>query len=149
MLQPLRLVAADEYWEEHRVSKIFCYLKNWFSPVEQPAGLITILLDETSPDRDDAAHNLANYDQEEAEAALARVALDPKTDDYIADLCGESLATIWCRKGFLNVRILSQLNGPALRLAVGVIKKYKPEWESQVKHVLRQNPSKSAEWDKA
>jgi hypothetical protein len=131
------------------MGNLIWYLTNWFKPVKQPAGLISILLDETNPDRDDAAHNLANYNQEEVEAALAQVALDPRTDDDMADACGESLATIWCRKGRLNLEILSSLNGVALRLAVGVIKKYKPEWETQVREVLGQNPARAAEWDNA
>ena len=105
-------------------------------------------MDESSPARHDAAMDLAAYDQGEAEQALAKVALDPTTDELIADACGESLGEIWCRKGRINYDILKQLHGIALRLAVGYVKKFKPEWESQVRQTLRDDPSRADEWDK-
>jgi hypothetical protein len=129
----------------------FDRFRNWlFKPVEQPAGLISLLLNEENPDdRFDAAHDLGGYDQEEAEHTLAKVALDPHTDDFLADACGESLGEIWCRKGRVNYEVLKQLDGPALRLAVGMVKKFKPDWEGEFRHRLRNDPARTSEWDKA
>ena len=53
--------------------------------MEQPSGLIAVLIDPTArlDERDDAAMDLANYDETEAEEALFRVATDPREDELI------------------------------------------------------------------
>ncbi len=117
-------------------------------PVDQPGGLISVLLEKGNLDRHDAALSLAAYDQEEVERALERVTLDPSTDEMLADTCGQSLATIWCRTGRLNSEILKRLRGTALELAIGTIKNLKPEWETEVKRALEHDPLKAAEWEK-
>jgi hypothetical protein len=67
-------------------------------------------------DRDDAAMDLGQYDDPEAEEALARVACDENADVYVADSCGESLGQIWCRRNDTRRRSGSTL-GPETRSA--------------------------------
>ena len=69
------------------------------SKVNQPAGLISVLLNQSAPlgDRNDAAADLGQYDEPEAEAALLQIALDQSIDADIADAAGESLWSILSR----------------------------------------------------
>jgi len=59
-------------------------------------GLIEVLLDvmASEADRDDAAMDLAAYDEPEVEEALIRMGVDPSTPNSVAASCGESLAEI-------------------------------------------------------
>ena len=59
---------------------------------DQPAGLISVLLDSAAElgDRDDAAMDLAEYDDPAAEQALLQVALDASPDNELADEAGHS-----------------------------------------------------------
>ncbi len=98
--------------------------------MKQPAGLISVLLDEnaTISERDDAAMDLSSYDEPEAEAALISVATDPDVDEIVAWSVGESLAEIWCRKGRMDRTAISRFSGPALSELKGFIKNNKPAW---------------------
>ena len=84
--------------------------------MQQPQGLIEVLLDATASeaDRDDAAMDLAAYDEPEVEDALIHVSADASTPNLIAASCGESLAEIWLRKKTLNLDALKLLKGEAL-----------------------------------
>lgn len=62
-------------------------------------GLIAVLADSGSNDRQDAAMDLGAFDDPEAEAALLAVALNHAEDPNIADAAGESLREIWLRNG--------------------------------------------------
>jgi hypothetical protein len=64
----------------------------------QPDGLISVLLDEKAEfgDRDDAALDLAAYDEPAAEGALLTIALGKDAD--LADSAGHSIWEIWQRK---------------------------------------------------
>ena len=68
--------------------------------MKQPQGLIEVLLGVTASEaeRDDAAMDLAAYDEPEVEEALIRVGADSSTPNPVAASCGESLAEIWLRK---------------------------------------------------
>lgn len=67
----------------------------------QPYGLIAILLDASArlDERDDAAIDLAKYDDGAVVAALLRIAGDPAEDEMLQASAGESLGSIWKRKG--------------------------------------------------
>ncbi|QNN69441.1 hypothetical protein [Thermomonas carbonis] len=66
----------------------------------QPAGLITVVLNQAAPfgDRHDAAMDLGEYDEPEAEAALLQLVQDQSVDPDIADAAGESIWSIWSRQ---------------------------------------------------
>ncbi len=107
-------------------------------PVEQPEGLIRLLFDPEAEygDRDDAAMDLAAYDELEAEAALVEVASNSATDPELADTCGESIAEIWERKNKLDLDVFKRLTPPARRIVVRWIELKRPAWESRLKEAL-------------
>jgi hypothetical protein len=84
-------------------------------PIEQPQGLIDLLLDKNAEygDRDDAAMDLCQYDQPEAEQALIRVVQDMNEDDDILDSAGESLAGIWKRKAKWDASVVARMHPTA------------------------------------
>ena len=65
--------------------------------LKQPQGLIEVLLDITASeaDCDNAAMDLAAYDEPEVEDALIHVGADSSTPNSVAASCSESLAEIW------------------------------------------------------
>jgi hypothetical protein len=69
------------------------------SAVQQPAGLVAVLLDPGAAvtDRDDAAMDLAGYDEPEALAALLQVGRDANAPEIILASVGESIAEILLR----------------------------------------------------
>jgi len=77
-------------------------------------------------DRSDAATDLAAYDEPEAEAALAQVAMDPSEDEDLLDHCGEALATIWCRKGRMDSSVFAKMPPPARTIAEAIIRDKSP-----------------------
>ena len=91
--------------------------------VEQPQGLISVLLDPNAEygDRDDAAMDLANFDGDEVELALAQVASDIASDPDLAETCGESLAELWARRGRVNAEILRALSPPSRDIAIATL----------------------------
>ncbi len=70
-------------------------------PMEQPAGLISVLLDPgaTLAERDDAAMDLSQFDQPETIAALLQVGCDVGESEVVLASAGESLAEILLRNG--------------------------------------------------
>jgi hypothetical protein len=102
--------------------------------MKQPQGLIEVLLDVTAleADRDDAAMDLAAYDEPEVEEALIRVGADSSTPNTVAASCGESLAEIWIRKKTLNLDALKRLQGEAGHEAIGLIRMREPSWASKI-----------------
>lgn len=62
----------------------------------QPAGLISVLLDRLAPfgDRSDAAMDLGAFDEPEAAAALKQLAEDATEDPDLVEQCRESLMDI-------------------------------------------------------
>lgn len=85
-------------------------------PVAQPAGLIAVLLDVAAEfgDRDDAAMDLAAFDEPAAEEALLKIVLDPSEDEELVDSAGESLHEIWTRKGKHDASAVARMH-PAAR----------------------------------
>lgn len=97
--------------------------------MKQPAGFIKVLLDRKADfgDRDDAAMDLCDFNEPEAEAALAKIATAQDTDDDLADSCTESLAVIWCRKRTVDVITLNSLQDHHRELAIEIIKRRNPD----------------------
>lgn len=85
--------------------------------------LIKLLLDKTADDsdRDDAAIDLAAYDDDDVISALVSVAEDPNSDEMICSTCGESLGTIWLRKGSVDGNLLNKIRPEAQREVMGLI----------------------------
>jgi hypothetical protein len=106
---------------------------------KQPGGLIKVLLDPEAEfgDRQDAAMDLAVFDDEAVEQALARIACDTSSDDDLADSCGESLAEIWSRKNLVNQQVLVELAPVSLRIALATLQSCSPELASQAEAMLR------------
>jgi len=77
-------------------------------------------------ERDDAAMDLAAYDDLEVEDALIRVGADPSATGSVAASCGESLAGIWIRKKKVNLAALKRLSRGAYSEAVGLIRTREP-----------------------
>ncbi len=102
--------------------------------MKQPQGLIEILLDVTASeaDRDDAAMDLAVYDEPEVEDALIHVGADPSTPNSVAASCGESLAEIWMRKKALNLDALKLLKDAACNEAIGLLRAREPSWAARI-----------------
>jgi hypothetical protein len=107
--------------------------------VEQPSGLIRVLLGPASPegDQDDAAMGLAKYNEPEAEAALLTAATDPTRHENVADQAGVSLAQIWLRRGGFKAEKLTGLTWPALKMIIPSILRKHPEWEANVRGALQ------------
>ena len=102
--------------------------------MKQPQCLIEVLLDVTASEaeRDDAAMDLAAYDEPAVEEALIRVGADLSTPNVVAASCGESLAEIWLRKKQLNLYALKRLQGEACHEAIGLIRVREPSWASKI-----------------
>jgi hypothetical protein len=69
--------------------------------MEQPAGLLAVLLDPGAPiaNRDDAAMDLGDYDESEVLAALLQVGSDADESERVLESVGESIAEILLRSG--------------------------------------------------
>ena len=87
----------------------------WAVRAEQPAGLISVLLDPTADEasRGDAAMDLGDFDEPEAEAALLRIALDLSDDGDLADDAGQSLWEIWQRSGKVDAELVARMHPEA------------------------------------
>ncbi len=79
----------------------------------QPDGLISVLLDEKAEfgDRDDAATDLAAYDEAAVESALLTIA--PGKDADLADSAGHSIWEIWRRKQKHDAEIVARMHPEA------------------------------------
>jgi len=97
--------------------------------VEQPNGLITVLLDESvdQAERGDAALDLREYPNKSSEDALREVLKRPSTHPLLAEDCAESLAFIWCERGAVDLEFLRSLDEAASSMARGVLRRYCPD----------------------
>jgi hypothetical protein len=99
--------------------------------VEQPAGLISVLLDESArqDERWDAAGDLEQYPTPEAVAALTSVATSKEIvaiDDTLQDMAAESLAGIWATLGKMDHDVYNALPRPGRVSAEAVLRKRAP-----------------------
>lgn len=79
-------------------------------------------------ERDDAAMDLADYNEPEAESALVRVCGEFGLDETILDSAGESLAEIWLRKSEFQPEVFKNLPRAAKKAAEAIIKSQRPDW---------------------
>ena len=94
------------------------YTPEWFAArSKQPAGLISVLLDPSADEgsRDDAAMDLGDFDEPEAEEALLRIVLDLSADENLADSAGESVLQIWKRSGKFDADVVARMHPYARR----------------------------------
>jgi hypothetical protein len=99
--------------------------------VEQPSGLISVLLDEHArqDERWDAAGDLELYPTPEAVAALTSIATSTEiaaTDGVLQDMAAESLAGIWAKLGKMDHVIYNALPRPGRTTAEAVLRKRAP-----------------------
>jgi len=92
--------------------------------------LIRVLLDKDAPigDRDDAAMDLGQYNDQRALNALLKIATNPNEDSFIFDVCGESIASLWVKRDSFDLDSYQKLMPPAKRECYGYIEVNKPEW---------------------
>ena len=92
--------------------------------------LAALLRDRTAPtaDRDDAAIDLGDYDDPQAEAALAEVGSDATDQQVVIASCGEFLAAIWVRTGHFDPVRPRRLAPAARAEAEAVLRAHRPEW---------------------
>lgn len=93
--------------------------------------LVDILLDPTAreDEKDDAAMDLGDYDDEQALNVLLKVARDPKECQMVIASSGEAIARILVRRNEYRPDILGSLYGVAKMEAEGFIRAEKPEWQ--------------------
>ena len=97
-------------------------------------ALSKILLDRTAPlsDRDDAAIDLACFDDQEAFQALLQIATDPSENEMLLASCGESIAEIWVRSGQFDPEVFEKLTGVARSEAQAVLARTRSDWLSPI-----------------
>lgn len=92
--------------------------------------LIEILLDQTAreDERDDAAMDLADFNDSRAINALAKVATDSSENYTVRSSAGNSLGCIWCDSNKFDIVLFEKLSPIARLEAFNIIKGSKPEW---------------------
>lgn len=85
--------------------------------MSQLTQLIEILLDHHAriDERDDAAIDLGNYDDESALRALLIVASDSLESEIVLASCGESIGAIWRRRAIWSQELLEKMTPAARR----------------------------------
>jgi hypothetical protein len=96
--------------------------------MQQPAGLIGVLLsrDARLDDRDDAAMDLAGFDEPEALNALIAIASAAEEDPLLLDSCGESIAEIWARRGAVDPEVIARVRAEARVVLLATIQALAP-----------------------
>lgn len=91
--------------------------------------LANILLDPHASafEKDDAAMDLGSCGDEDALKALIFIASNPD-EEFIADVAGESIASIWIKLNVFNLDDYQKLIPVAKREAFAVIQNFKPQW---------------------
>lgn len=92
--------------------------------------LIEILLDvrATIGERDDAAMDLHEYNNDLALSALTHVAKNKDEDSIILNSCGESIAAIWIKRNHFDKNCYKNLT-PQAKNGIRIGLKYeKPQW---------------------
>lgn len=90
--------------------------------------LCDVLLDVEAnlADRDDAAMDLGEFNEDLALEVLCKVASNSSEDETLLASCGESAAQIWLRRGFCNVEVLKQFQQVAMAEALALIRTKNP-----------------------
>jgi len=97
--------------------------------VDKIDQLVQVLLDINAriDERDDAAMDLGKYNDDRALNALLSIVLNPNSDPFILDVCGESIAEIWVSRNYFNLELYKRMAPPAQRELFNYIKGNKPE----------------------
>lgn len=92
--------------------------------------LIKLLFDERASiaERDDAAMDLFEYNDDLAENALIKIAKNKKENPIILNSCGESIGTIWVKKNKFDKDCYNNLSKESQDGIHYIIKTDKPEW---------------------
>ncbi|MFZ0565130.1 MAG: hypothetical protein WAM28_02965 [Chlamydiales bacterium] len=93
--------------------------------------LVEIILDPNAQDheKDDAAIDLADSNDNQALEALIKISQSPSENDIFAlPNYGEAIATIWLKRNFFNLNIYLSLKGPVRSGICAVLENRKPEW---------------------
>lgn len=99
--------------------------------LKKKSELIAVLLNSNAreDERDDAAIDLAAFDDNDVIEALFAAATDQELQsEMIKGSCGESLASIWIRKRTVDFELLSRLEGTARTEALWSIKVSRSDW---------------------
>lgn len=98
---------------------------------ERVGLLVKILLDINAriDERDDAAMDLGDYDDDRGLNALIAIATNPSEELFIMDACGASIAEILVRRNEFRKDVIKRLYGPAKHEAEAYIRNTKPEWK--------------------
>lgn len=91
--------------------------------------LIDILNDETASisERDDAAMDLADFEDEKTYRSLVSFSMLPNQNETILDSVGSSLGEIWTKKGKVDGEIIKKMNKIARSSAIGYVIAVSPE----------------------
>ncbi|WP_059360116.1 hypothetical protein [Parachlamydia acanthamoebae] len=97
---------------------------------ERLNSLIKLLLDDTVSvaERDDAAMDLFEFDDNRALNALIQIAKKNEENPVVLNSCGESIASIWIRRNQFDSECYKNLNKIAQAGVKGVVEYFKPEW---------------------
>jgi len=108
-------------------------LINMARPDPNSAALVAILLNRSArvDERDDAAGYLGTSDDPSVIEALVRVASDASDDETVVATCGESLAEICVRSGFLDSAWLTALRPEALNELIPWVRRERPDLLSE------------------
>jgi hypothetical protein len=92
--------------------------------------LVNLLLNHNASisDRDDAAMDLFEYDNDFVLNALIRIAENKNEDSIILNSCGESIASIWVRRNTFDKSTYERLSKEAQDGVYYVIKSDRPDW---------------------
>ena len=109
---------------------IFRHNEAGLTEMKAPESLIVILRDRaaSADARDDAAMDLAAYDEPQVQEALVAVGSDPSTPGTIAASAGESLAEIWLRGDQFDPNAFVRLVGEARHEADALIRSRRRAW---------------------
>ena len=93
--------------------------------------LIDIILDPQAQDheKDDAAMDLEDFDDDRALGALLVKAENPnENDEFALESYGETIGTSWIKRNLFLMEIFRSLNQKAKFGVFTSIKEFKPEW---------------------
>ena len=97
--------------------------------MKQPYALIEILLNNKCrfDERDDAAMDLSEYDEIEAEEALISIAKNKEEPSLLVASAGESLAEIWLRNRKIKIQLIKSLREEASKEIISFLETKAPE----------------------
>ena len=101
-------------------------------------NLVNLLLNKRASiaDRDDAAMDLFEYDDDFALDSLIKVAKNKNEDSIILNSCGESIASIWIKRNEFDKNSYKSLSKEAQNGVFYVIKNDKPDWINLIEQLL-------------